>query len=242
MKRAPMPGLDLGVYLSAFPLLVRNPSIVVIPLLMAVIGVLLARVLSGGESGLAGVTGGIGGLIVRLLEIFGLGTACLIADEGWRNGRASFDRGWSEARRRGGDILMAAIGITLLLAVASYVGVILGTTVALILMAVVVYFLIWSVPAAAVGGIPGGAAIQVSIERVRANPVPAALLTIVTIIMWFIIAPQLTYIIGNALFPYVAGAPVVISLIGALIQAIAVSYVALVMTKTYTDAAFTRRW
>ncbi len=36
MKRAPAAGLDLGVYAKAVPLLLRNPSIVVIPLLMAV--------------------------------------------------------------------------------------------------------------------------------------------------------------------------------------------------------------
>jgi len=42
MRRAPVPGLDLGVYAKAVPLLLRNPAIVVIPLLMGVIGVLIA--------------------------------------------------------------------------------------------------------------------------------------------------------------------------------------------------------
>ena len=41
MRRAPAPALDLGVYVKAVPLLVRNPAIIVIPLLMAVIAVLV---------------------------------------------------------------------------------------------------------------------------------------------------------------------------------------------------------
>jgi hypothetical protein len=242
MKRSPIAGIDLTVYPRALLLLARNPSIIVVPLLMAVIGVLMSRVLTPGGSGLAGITSGLGGLIVLLLEFFGLGAACLIADDAWRHGQASFDRGWSEARIRGGEILTAAIGFSLILAVAQYVGVLFGSVLSLLLMALAAYFLIWTVPAAAVGGIPGGAAIQVSIDRVRANPFSAGLTTAVVIVLAFIVAPWLTVEIGAWIFPYVAGTPVVLSLIGALIQAIAFGYLALILTKTYTDAAFTRRW
>ena len=243
MRRAPLSGLDLGLYAKAVALLARNPSIIVIPLLMAVIGVLVGRILTPyGGSGLGGVTSGLGGLLVLLLEIFGVGAACVIADDAWRYGNASFDRGWGEARRRGGEILTAAIGISLLLAVAQYASMLRGSTISLILSALIGVFLIWSVPAAAIGGIPGGAAIQVSIDRVRANPLPAAIATIVTIVISFILAPLGAEAIGNALFPYVAGTPIVVSLIGALIQGVALGYVALILAKTYGDAAFTRRW
>ena len=53
MRRSPAPEVDLTVYAKAVPLLLRNPAIVVIPLLMAVIGVLLQLVMTpygGGAS------------------------------------------------------------------------------------------------------------------------------------------------------------------------------------------------
>ncbi len=50
-------------------------------------------------------------------------------------------------------------------------------------------FLIWTIPAAAVGGIPGGAAIQVSIERVRAQPLPAILATVVALALLGYVVP-----------------------------------------------------
>jgi len=47
----------------------------------------------------------------------------------------------------------------------------------------------------------------------------------------------------NALaFQYVPGTPLISSLIGAVIRSIAFAYVALIITKTYTDAAFKPRW
>jgi hypothetical protein len=243
MKRSPLAGIDLTIYPRALLLLVTNPSIILVPLLMAVIAVLMSRVLSPGSGmGLAGITAGIGGLIALLLELFGLGTACIIADSAWRHGRASFDDGWTEARRRGGDILTSAIFFSLILGVAQYAGALLGAILALILMAVAALFLIWAIPAAAVGGIPGGASVQVSIERVRATPIPAALVTIVSILVAFWLPQLVGTWLGDLIFPLVAGTPLVASLIGALIQAVALSYVALIITKTYTDAAFTRRW
>ena len=127
MKRSPLAGIDLTIYPRALLLLVTNPSIILVPLLMAVIAVLMSRVLSPGSGmGLAGITAGIGGLIALLLELFGLGTACIIADSAWRHGRASFDDGWTEARRRGGDILTSAIFFSLILGVAQYAGALLG--------------------------------------------------------------------------------------------------------------------
>jgi hypothetical protein len=167
VKRSPVPGIDLGVYVSALPVLVRNPSIIVVPLLMAVIGVLLGVVMTPFSSGTVGsLTLGLAQLISFMLTLFGLGAACVIADDAWRHGRASFDRGWVETRNRGGDILMAAVGFGLLISVGLYVTQLLGIIGYLVTAAIVV-FLIWTIPAAAVGGIPGGAAIQVSIERVR---------------------------------------------------------------------------
>jgi hypothetical protein len=243
MRRAAGPDVDLSVYAKAVPLLVRNPAIVVVPLLMAVIGVFLQLTLlqSYGGGALGGLTGQLASFVVILLELFGLGAACIIADDAWRHGRASFEKGWSEARIRGGEILFAALGFTLLLAVAQYAGSILGPL-ALVLMVLVVVFLIWSIPAAAVGGVPGGAAIQTSIDRVRGAPLPAVIAAIVTVALLAIGVPILSVYLSTWI-PLLHSSLIVNLLVGALLQGIAVGYIALVLTKTYTDAAFgTRRW
>jgi hypothetical protein len=240
MKRAPRWGIDLGVYVKAIPLLVRNPSIIVVPLLMAVAGVLIGLVLAPSGGGLVGsATSGLGGLIVVLLRFFGVGTACIIADEAWRRGRASFDNGWTEARRRGGDILYASLGVTFVFWLLQYAATLLGL-VAILLTAVAFYFLIWVIPAVAAGGIRGGDAIQVSIDRVRANPLPAAIAAVVTVLVLFAALLGSAALIG-AVIVYTGGG-LVDRLIDALVQAIADGYIALIITKTYTDASFTRRW
>jgi hypothetical protein len=242
VKRTPVPGLDLVLYAAAIPLLLRNPSIVVIPLLMAVIGVLLGVVMTPGGGGIEIATQGLAQLIVFLLTLFGLGTACIIADDAWRHGQASFDRGWTQARSRGGEILMAAIGFGLLVTVGAYISAWFGV-IGILLTLVIIGFLVWTIPAAAVGGVPGGAAIQVSIDRVRATPLPAVLATIVSVaLLWFAV-PYAQAALGGLLASSGFGSPLLYRLVGALLQAIAIGYIALIITKTYTDSAFApRRW
>ena len=242
MRRAAGPGLDLSVYAKAVPLLLRNPAIIVVPVLMAVIGVLLQLTLVPYSGGVAGsLTGQLASFIAILLELFGLGAACVIADDAWRHGRASFEKGWAEARNRGGDILFSAIGFTLLLSVAQFAGSLLGPL-ALILMVLVVVFVLWAIPAAAISGVPGGASIQVSIDRVRGAPLPAIIAAIVTVALLAIGVPLLSVYLSSWI-PLLRGSLIVNLLVSALLQGIAVSYVALILTKTYTDAAFgTRRW
>ena len=243
MRRAAGPGLDLSVYAKAVPLLLRNPAIVVVPVLMAVIGVFLQLTMlsSYGGGALGTLTGQLASFIVILLELFGLGAACVIADDAWRHGRASFEQGWAEARNRGGDILFASLGFTLLLSVAQYAGSLLGPL-AIALMVAVIVFLIWTIPAAAVGGVPGGAAIQVSIDRVRGAPLPAVIAAVVAVALLAIGVPFLSVYLSSAI-PLLHGNLIVNLLVSALLQGIAVAYVALILTKTYTEAAFgTRRW
>ena len=238
MRRAPIPGVDLSVYVSALPLLVRNPAIIVVPLLTLVMGVLINLALAPSGGGVLGSTTlGLGQLLGFLLALFGLGSACIMADGAWRRGRMPFDTAWTETQRKGGDLLYAAVGVTLLLSVGQYVAQLFGV-IGLLLMAVIVFFLIWTVPAAAVGGVPGGAAIQVSIERVRAAPLSAALATIVTLALVFYASGALAALLAGLLGPAASG--IVVSLLFALVRSVAVGYVALVLTKTYADAAFTR--
>jgi len=243
VRRTQGPDVDLSVYAKAVPLLLRNPAIVVVPLLMAVIGAFLQLTMtsSNGGGALGGLTGQLASFIVILLELFGLGAACIIADDAWRHGRASFEKGWAEARNRGGDILLAAIGFTLLLAVAQYAGALLGPL-AIVLMVAVIVFLVWAIPAAAIGGVPGGAAIQVSIDRVRGAPLPAVIAAIVTVALLAVGVPILSVYLA-VWIPLLHSSIIINLLVSALLQGIAVGYIALILAKTYADAAFgTRRW
>ncbi|MEA2690134.1 MAG: hypothetical protein QOD51_2741 [Candidatus Eremiobacteraeota bacterium] len=251
--RGTAPDAGIGVYAKAVPLLLRNPAIAVIPLLMAVIAVLVGLMTSASGGGvIGGATSGLSGFIVLLLQLFGLGAACLMADDAWRHGKASFENGWSEARRRGGDLLMAALGVTLIFAVAQYAGALLGSVIplyvlgfsvlALLLLVAAAVFLIWAIPAAAVGGSPGGAAIQLSIDRVRASPAAAIGAAVVSFLLLQLAVPYAATWLWTLLFPYIGGSIIVGLLIQALLQAIALAYIALIITKTYTDSAFTRRW
>jgi hypothetical protein len=238
MRRSPVPGVDLSVYVKALPLLVRNPAVIVVPLLVLVVGVLVNLALAPSSGGLLGSTTlGLGQLLSFLLALFGLGSACIMADGIWRRGRMSFDAAWTETQHKGREILFAAIGVSLLLSVGQYVAQLFGA-IGLLLMAAIVYFLIWAIPAAAVGGIPGGAAIQVSIERVRSAPLSAALATIVSLVLLFYASGALTVFLAGLLGSFASG--IGVSLLFALVRAIALGYVALILTKTYTDAAFTR--
>jgi hypothetical protein len=243
MRRAPVAGPDLGIYLRALPLLVRTPSIVVVPLMMAVLGILVGEVLAPLGGGIAGqLTGGLAGFLVFILELFGLGAACVIADDAWRHGRASFDRGWSEARRRGSELFMAAFGVAIVLSAASFVTPLFGALVADVLAAIAVVFLIWVMPAAAIGGVPGGAALGISIERVRETPLPAIVAAVVAIALLRVAVPYAAVNLFILVAPYGGSlSPIIFQLITALLQAIAMGYIALIVTKTYADVAFGRR-
>jgi hypothetical protein len=235
--------LDLLMYLRAIVLLVRNPSIIVVPLLMGVIGVFVGQV--GGEAGGGGIfgdlTSGITSLVVLLLKMFAFGTACIIADTAWRRGRAPFDDAWNDARRKGGEILTASLGFTFVLYVAAFAGSLVGPL-SPILIAVALYFLIYTIPAAAIGGVPGGAALQVSIERARANPLPTIIVAVVSVAAFLyldvMLAPLFTYLLAPLSF---ASITLLAALFGAIVQAIAVGYIGLIVTKTYADISFGRR-
>lgn len=236
-------GLDLLMYLRAFGLLVRNPSIVVVPLLMGIVGVFVAQIGGNAGGGVFGsLTAGIMSLLILLLKMFAFGTSCIIADAAWRRGRASFDEGWNDARRKGGDILNAALGFTFVLYAASYAGSLVGPL-APIVLAVAIYFLIYTIPAAAIGGVPGGAALSISIERARYNPLPTIIVTVVSVAAFlslgFLLAPLFTLVIAPLSF---ASVNLLSALLGAIVQAIAIGYIALVVTKTYADLSFGRRF
>ena len=228
--------IDFLVYLRAFGVFARNPTVIVLPLLAGVIGVLVAQVsdLTGG-----GLIGSLTSFLVLLIELFALGVAIIIGDAGWRRGTASFDDAWQDARRKGRDILFAAFGFTFVISIAQYATQIVGSF-GIILMALAAYGLIYTIAAAAIGGIPGGAAISVSIERVKSAPLAAALLTAVSLVLFFYVGQFIdAWIFGIAGL----GSPLVAMLLGAAVRAILTGYLAIVMAKVYTDVSFTMpRW
>jgi hypothetical protein len=228
--------LDLAVYGRAFAVFARNPTVVVLPLLAGVAGVLVHQI---SELAGAGLLAGITFFLLLLLQLFALGVSIIIADTGWRRGTASFDDAWQDARTKSRDILFAAFGFTFVLSIAQYASTIVGF-VGIILMALAAYFLVYTIAAAAIGGIPGGAAISVSIERVRGAPMTAAILTVVSLVLLVYVGIYASVWIydGTGI-----SSPLVADLLGAAVNSILTGYVAVVMAKVYADVSFTMpRW
>ncbi len=221
-------GFDPRTYFRAIPLLVRNPELMAVPLLSGIIGVALSRFFSPDMFG-------FGQLIQFLLDAFALAVSIILADMAWRRGRGSFEDAWSDARHKAGNILLTAIGLNFIIFVANYAGALLSPYLAVALTLLAVLFLIYALPATAIGGIPGGAALQVSIDRVRQAPMPAIVLTVVFLVLYYatLLAPGfLAFYFGIYGMAVFLGA--------AVLKAIVLGYIALVLAKTYTDAAFRR--
>jgi len=241
--------VDFGGYLRAFALLVRHPQIALAPFVAGVAEALLFRVLpsnGGGTEFLGSANSSIAGLAAQLIGYFGFAVALIVADAAWRRKRAPFDDAWDDARRKAGDIVMAAIGFGFVIYIAGLIGSFIPLAGPLVLGLLALFFFIYTLPAAAIGGVPGGAALQISVERARAAPLPTA---IVTAIYIFAILYVPGIVIGAVQPLLLSGnlpAPDIIAiLVSAAVQAVCSSYVALVLAKTYGDLSYGRssaRW
>jgi hypothetical protein len=239
--------VDLAPYGRAVLMLFQFPTVMLAPLLMAVAQVLIFRLLSISDVGgpLAGATAGIAGLFVQLLTAFALGVSLIVADRAWRTGRSPFDQAWDEARRKAPDILLAALGFSFIIWVAAYAGSLIGALTlgfgSLVLECVALFFFIYTLPAAAIGGIPGGAALQISLERAK-RAVPATIFVAVVYVLAYIVVPLLAtdLMLPLLLLTPFATSSVVASLLSAFAQAIAAGYVALVLAKVYNDVSYGR--
>jgi len=216
------------------------------PLLAALAQVALFMVLPpSGNGGLLGiVNNSLAGLIATLLNGFGLAVALIGADAAWRRGRAPFDEAWDEARTKVSDILIATIGFNFALFVASYVGNMVFSFIgALVLWAVALFFCIYALPAASIGGIPGGASLQVSLDRARSAPLPTIVVCVVYALTYYVLRNILdTYVREFLIGLNVPSSTAVSSLVVALIQAILAGYVALVLSKAYNDVSYRRMY
>lgn len=229
--------VDLSIYVRALAVFARNPTVIVMPLLVAVIGILLAQVsgLTGGDA----LTGGLASFLLQLLQLFALGVSIIIADAGWRRGSASFDEAWQDARRKAGDIIFAAFGFTFVLQIALLAGSMVGSL-GFILGALAVYGLIFAIPAAAIGGVPGGAAINASVERVKASPLTAAVLAVVTIVLLLFFRAYVGVWLEALVDSMLGGPSIVGPILGAAVSSIAAGYVATAMAGVYAEVAFSR--
>ena len=227
------------MYLQAIPLLFRNPALLLAPLFTNILGVLVQEFGgpgTGGSDFLGSISNSILWLLIFLFNCFGLGISVIIADRAWRGGKGSFEEGWEEGRRKAAEIFMAAIGLSFIIAIAQQVGGLVGSIwIGIALQLVVTFFLIFTIPAAAIGGTPGFMALNSSIERVRENYPTAIGLTICFIVLY--------WGLGTVVVPtFLAGYGIVSFLIGAVVRAIVLAYFALVIARAYAGIAFVRRY
>lgn len=235
--------VDAGAYFRAIPLYLRNPQIALAPFVTALIGTLILMVLSPGSGSFGALGGGIGSLIVSLLDGFGLGVAVIMGDAAWRHGRSSFESAWEEGRRKLGDILFAALGYNFVLWIAGIVGGLLGQVAGLALTAVAAYFFIYAIPAAAIGGIPGGAALSVSLERVKRSYLNTLLLVIAYVVVYALV-PTFWGVVATPLVQNVTfiNPSILSEIVLTVVKGICAGYVALVMAKAYSNVSFGRFW
>ncbi len=228
---------DVAMYAKAIPLLFRHPTIFVMPLLAAVVDLLIQQLSTYLTDPLGGLGSFLFTIITELVYGFCFGVAVIAANNVWRQRRATFDDSWEEGRHKAGGILVATIAFYFLVYAAGYIASILGAgIVGLVLQLVVAFLLIYTIPAAAIGGMPGNLAIGASFRAVRENVLAALVLAIAFVLLFL----QLPALIGSR---FGGGLTVLeYQLLGAAIRAVALAYLAFPFAKSYDDVAFRGYW
>ncbi len=236
MRRGGRPSVDLAIYGRAFVYLLRNPSIFALPLLAAIIDMFVSYWQTLFTDPLGGLGTGLFAFILQLVYLFAFGGAVIQANNIARGYRAGFDDAWEETRRKAGGILIAALGFQFVVYAAGYVGGLLGSPILQIGLQLIAYFfMILTIPAASIGGLPGGLALSGSIRAVRANSLACVILAIVFVALWVFLFGY----VGNALtvygeIPYLIGT--------AIFRAIVLAYMAFPFAVTYDETAFRGRF
>ena len=231
------PQVDLTIYFKAFGLLVRHPSIFVMPLLAAVVDLLLTRLSYLFTDPLGGSGAGIFQMLVNLVYLWAFGITIIQANAVWRGRRGAFDEAWDEGRAKFVGILFAAIGFQFVVWAASYIGSFVGSLwLGLVLEVVAALFLIYTIPAASIGGIPGTLALSQSVRAVRAAPIASLILALVFFVIWYVAVPMgLPYLLIHA-------PPAIWTYASAAARAIALAYLAFPFARQYDDVAFRGSW
>lgn len=225
--------IDVAMYAKAVPLLLRHPTVLVMPLLAAVVDLLLSQVSPYFTDPLGGMGAFLFAIIVQLVYGFCFGVAVIGANNVWRKRSASFDEAWEEGRGKAGGILIATIAFYFLVYAAGYIASFLGGgIVQVVLQLLVAFLLIYTIPAAAIGGMPGNLAIGASFRAVRENVLGAAVLAIVFVLLWIELPNfvMLHFGLGLGVVAY--------QLVLAAIRAIMLAYLAFPFAKQYDDVAF----
>lgn len=230
-------GVDLALYLKALPLYGRNLAVALPPLIAAIVQVLLGYLSGPITDPVGGAGGGIFAIISYLIFGFAFGISLIFADDAWRHGRANIASAWHEGRRKLGNIVLATLGFYFVIYVAGLLGGLLGGFGSLVVTAIAAFGLIYTIPAASMGGIGGTYALNRSVQLVKAAPLAAAILTIVSIAVFFFVGQS-----GAEWFAAYAGAGAGYTVLRVLLPALAAGYIALVVAKQYADVAFARRW
>ena len=232
-------------YVRAFGLLARNPQICLAPLLASIVTILLYKLIPAepGAGFLGSANSSIASLLAQAIASFGLAVALIVAETAWRRGKAPFDAAWDDARRKVGAIVFATLGFNFVLFVAGVVGAVLGSFGALALQLVAYAVFIYTIPAAAIGGIPGGAALNASVERARRTLLATVLVTAVYIVNAIFVPTLVLSALSPLLLTYGASIPDlgdVLSIAVAVVHAVTTGYVALVLAREYDDASYGR--
>jgi len=227
--------VDLALYAQALVVYARNVGVLVFPLIAAAIALGLDYASRPLFAPVGGAFYPIVALIIAILYGFAFAVAVIFADDAWRHGRARIGAAWTAARRKGGNILLAVIGFLFLIYVAQLIGGLAGDYGAKVLGALAVWAFIYAIPAAAIGGVPGGASFSASLQGARRHPVATAILTIVSIAVYYGLGLIVPDLIGQYL-----GIGYDVARI--LLMAIALGYVALIAARQYSDLAFRPYW
>ena len=225
------------MYVQAIPLLARHPSIFVMPLLAAVVDLLVGQISPFFTDAAGGAGNFLFQIVVNLVYGFCFGVAVIAANNVWRRRRATFDEAWDEGRKKAGGILIATIGFYFLIWAGGYIASIVGSPILqIVLQIAVAFFLIYTIPAAAIGGMPGNLAIGASFRAVRGSLLGTLILSILFVLLWVVLPG---YVAGH--FALALGA-VGSQLVLAALRAIALAYLAFPFAKQYDDIAFTGYW
>jgi hypothetical protein len=228
--------VDLAAYGQAVPRLLAHPSILIAPLAAATIALLFDFLGQTMTDPIGNIGSGIYQWLATVAFLCAFGIAIIQASHIWRGRRGSFEDAWQEGLSKFGGILIAAIGFQFALVAASYIGVILGPLAALLAQLAVTFFLIYTMAAASIGGLPGGAALSGSIRGVRANPLAAGVLTVAYIFVWTWLPGYVLTLVAPYISAYVS--PLGFNVLHVLLEALILAYLAFPFAKQYDDVAF----
>jgi hypothetical protein len=227
--------IDVSSYGRGLVELFRHPSILAMPLLAAVVDMLFSYWGGAVTDPLGGAGSGLIAMVVQIVYLFAFGVAVIQARDILRGYKGGFDSARQEARTKAGGILLAAVGFQFIVWVAAYAGSIVGIPlVGIALQLVAYFFLILTIPAAAIGGATGGMALSASIRAVRAN-IPACLLLAVVFSAIWIGIPLAFQTFGAAMSPFSYELGIAIA------RAVALAYLAFPFAGVFDDVGF-RLW